>query len=98
MARTSCRCSISSTTPVRINPALTNQHRRRNAAFEAFVQNKETRPPLCEVIYFSPRLKKWVTHRVTRPNRDKIIETWKCGNDPAFPVRAHSPQEQEQAA
>ena len=38
-----------------------------------------------KVIYFSPRLKKWVTHRVSRPNRDKIIETWKCGNDPAFP-------------
>ena len=51
-----------------------------------------------KVIYFSPKLKKWVTHRVGRRNRDKIIETWKCGNDPAVPVKAHSPKEQEQAA
>jgi hypothetical protein len=51
-----------------------------------------------KVIYFSPKLKKWVTHRVGRRNRDKIIDTWKCGNDPASPVKAHSPKEQEQAA
>jgi hypothetical protein len=61
----------------------------------------EVKPRTCQqcgkVIYFNPRLKKWVTHRVTRPNRDKIIDTWKCGNDPASPVRAHSPQEQEAA-
>jgi hypothetical protein len=62
------------------------------------MSNQATCQHCAKVIYFNPRLKKWVTHRVTRPNRDKIIDTWKCGNDPAFPVRAHSPQEQERAA
>jgi hypothetical protein len=47
------------------------------------MSNRATCQHCGKVIYFSPRLKKWVTHRVTRPNRDKIIETWKCGNDPA---------------
>jgi|KBSMisStandDraft_5_1062788.scaffolds.fasta_scaffold3511166_2 hypothetical protein len=28
---------------------------------------------------------KWVT------NPKKPSKSWKCGNDPAFPVRAHSP-------
>ena len=54
------------------------------------MSNQATCQHCGKVIYFSPRLKKWVTHRVTRPNRDKIIETWKCGNDPAFPVRARA--------
>jgi hypothetical protein len=58
------------------------------------MSNQATCQHCGKVIYFNPRLKKWVTHRVTRPNRDKIIDTWKCGNDPAFPVRAHSPKEQ----
>jgi hypothetical protein len=40
-------------------------------------------------IYLAPtgiRTTKWVT------NLKKARQTWKCGNDPAYPVRAHAPQ------
>ena len=63
----------------------------------SFLIRSAQRNPQPKGLDISPKLRKWVTHRVGRFNRDKIIDTWKCGNDPASPVRAHSPQEQEAA-
>lgn len=43
-------------------------------------------------IYFSEIKRKWVIGRIIK--RGMIQERWHCGNDPNFPVLAHSPKEE----
>jgi hypothetical protein len=42
------------------------------------------------LIVFDHKLRKWVSSQGVAGK-----STWKCGNDPAFPVRAHTPGERD---
>jgi hypothetical protein len=49
----------------------------------------------CEAeIYFNSVTKKWVTLHKDKWKSYDPKNRWKCGSDPAFPVKSHSPKDE----